>query len=205
MATRWIEVVAGLTLTVALRGQAAASPPSIAVVAFNQAEVAADTLARAKAEVTRIFGEAGVGVIWMDPAAARPTGDFAIQLLIRKRAVNERGSVMGTAIGDVHETGGSALVYYDRVLRTAHEREQDVARLLGYAMAHEIGHLVLPRSAHSPSGIMRPAWDGDDLRHIASGSLQFTVVQASAIRVKLSGCCAAAAVGTTAGMPSSKP
>jgi hypothetical protein len=113
-------------------------------------------------------------------------------------------SVMGIAIGDTHETGGSALIYYDCVLRSAHEREQDVARVLGYAMAHEMGHLVLPRSAHSPSGIMRPAWDGDD-RHIASGSLQFTAEQASAIRVKLSGCCSAAAGRTIAGWPLSKP
>jgi hypothetical protein len=36
---------------------------------------------------------------------------------------------------------------------------------------------------------MRPAWDGDDLRHIANGSLQFTPVQQAAIRVKASTCC----------------
>jgi hypothetical protein len=205
MTTRLTPIVAGLMLAGGLCGRAAASPPSIAVVAFNQAGVANDTLARAKTEVTRIFGEAGVDVIWMDPAAVESAGAFAIQILVRTRAVDGAGSIMGTALGDTHETGGSALVYYDCVLRSAHERKQDVARLLGYAMAHEMGHLVLPRSAHSPSGIMRPAWDGDDLRHVASGSLQFTAVQASAIRVKLSGCCSAAAVRTTAGWPLAKP
>jgi hypothetical protein len=192
MATRWIPIVAGLTLTVGLCRQAAASPPSVAVVAFNQTGTAADTLAHAKTEVTRIFGEVGVGVTWMDPSAVEPAGAFAIQLLIRKRAVNEQGSVMGTALGDTHETGGSALVYYDRVLQSAHQNEQDVASLLAYAMAHEMGHLLLPHPGHSPSGIMRPGWDGDDLRHIAGGSLQFTAVQARAIRAKLSACCTAA-------------
>jgi hypothetical protein len=56
-------------------------------------------------------------------------------------------------------------------------------------MAHEMGHLLLPAPAHAPSGIMRAAWDGDDLRHIANGSLQFTPAQQTAIRVKASTCC----------------
>jgi hypothetical protein len=140
----------------------------------------------------------------MDPSAVASAGAFAIQLLIRKRAVTEGSSVMGTAIGDMHETGGSAVIYYDRVLRSAHDREQDVARLFRYAMAHEMGHIVLPCSAHSPSGIMRPAWDGDDLRHIGERIVAVTTVQASAIRVKLSGCCSAATVSTIAGWPISK-
>jgi hypothetical protein len=187
-----------LTLTVGLCGKAAASPPSVAVVAFNQAGTAAAALARAKTEVTRIFGEAGVGVSWMNPSAVEPAGAFAMQLLIRPRAINGDRSIMGTAIGDMHETGGSAFVYYDRVVRAAHESEQDVARLLAYAMAHEMGHLLLPSPAHATSGIMRPEWDGDDLRHIASGLLQFTAVQANAIRAKASGCCAATAATTSA-------
>ena len=197
MRGRWAFVVAGLTLAAGLCGPAEASPPSIAAVAYNQAGVDADTLARAKSEVMRIYRDAGVDVTWMDPATVESAGAFAIQLLVRLRAVNASGSVMGRAIGGTHDSG-SAFVYYDRVLRSAHEREQDVARLLGVAMAHEMGHLVLP-AGHSPSGIMRPNWDGDDLRHIASGSLQFTTVQANAIRAKVSGCCAA-----TAGKPGAR-
>jgi hypothetical protein len=96
---------------------------------------------------------------------------------------------MGTTLGDAHDTEGSAFVFYDRVLRSAHESQQDVARLLAYAMAHEIGHLLLPSPAHAASGIMRAAWNGDDLRHIANGSLQFTPEQQAAIRVKAEACC----------------
>lgn len=125
----------------------------------------------------------------MDPATVEPAGNFAIRLLIRPRAVNAPGSVMGTAIGDTHETGGSAFVFYDRVLRSAHERQQDVAAVLAYAMAHEMGHLLLPFPAHADAGIMRPDWNGDDLRHMANGSLQFTPAQAAALRLKASTCC----------------
>jgi hypothetical protein len=162
----------------------AAGRPTIVVAAYNQADVAADVLARAKIEISRIVGSAGVDVAWMDTAAVAPMTSFAIQLLIRPRAVSGPQSVMGTALGDAHGIGGSAMVFYDRVLRSAHEREQDVAGVLAYAMVHEIGHLLLPPPAHTSSGIMRAAWDGDDLRHMASGAMQFTPTQQAAIRVK---------------------
>jgi hypothetical protein len=201
MAIRWAQAAMGLTLALSLCRQATASPPPIAVVAHNQAGMATDTLARAKSEITRICDEAGIRVTWMDPAAVESAGAFAIQILIRPRAIKGDRSIMGMAIGDTHETSGSAFVYYDRVLRTAHLGGQDVARLLAYAMAHEMGHLLLPSPAHATPGIMRAEWDGDDLRHIAGGSLQFTAAQVNAIRVKASGCCAATAAGTSAGLP----
>jgi hypothetical protein len=198
MATRWAFTVAALTLAADAAGQTAGKPPAIAVVAYNQAAVDSETLARAKSDVTRIYREVGVAVTWRNSAAVDPAGAFAIQLLLRRRPVNESGSVIGTAIGEVHETSGSAFVFYERVLKSAHERQQDVARVLAYAMAHEIGHLLLPAPAHSPTGIMRSAWDGDDLRHIASGSLQFTALQANAICAKASSCCAATGASSSA-------
>jgi hypothetical protein len=162
---------------------------SVAVVAYNQAGVGADTLARAKRDVARIYRDGSIGVIWMDPTAPEPAGNFVIRLLIRPRAVNASKPLMGIAIGDADEISGSAFVFYDRVIRTALEQRQDVARILAYTMAHEMGHILLPFPAHSPLGIMRAAWDTGDLRLIASGSLAFTAEQQAAIRVKASTCC----------------
>jgi hypothetical protein len=61
--------------------------------------------------------------------------------------------------------------------------------VLAYAMAHEMGHLLLPYPAHSTNGIMRAEWDGDDLRHIANGSMLFTPAQTALIRARAVGCC----------------
>ena len=74
-----------------------------------------------------------------------------------------------------------------------HKYEQPIGRVFGYAMGHEIGHLVLPPPAHSPDGIMRPDWDGADIRHASDGSLRFTLSQRDVIRGKLSACCVSAA------------
>src|SRR2546423_622040 len=101
MATRWARAAAVSTLTLRLTTYAAAaSPPSVAVVAHNQVGIAADALARAKTEITRIYGETGVGVTWIEPGAPKPAGVFAIHLLLRRRPVDGSGSVMGSAIGD---------------------------------------------------------------------------------------------------------
>ena len=166
-------------------GAAAETRPSIAVVVHNQSAVSDDCIARAKADVVRIYGDAGVDVLWMDPAMVMPVPTFTIRLLIRPRPIEAQGRIMGTAIGATHDTSGSAFVFYQEVLKTAHDRQQDVARVLAYAMAHEMGHLMLPAPAHAASGIMRADWNGDDFRHIADGSLAFTPEQARAIQTKV--------------------
>ena len=92
---------------------------------------------------------------------------------------------MGKTLGDEHEMGRASYVFKDRALQIAHKRHQDVAQVLGYAIAHEMGHVLLPRPAHTAQGIMRAEWNGDDLRHIASDALRFTLTQATQMRSKL--------------------
>jgi hypothetical protein len=54
-----------------------------------------------------------------------------------------------------------------------------VPRLLTYAIAHELGHLLIPLAdAHSEKGIMQPQLDGNDLAELFSGSLTFTTKEA---------------------------
>jgi hypothetical protein len=185
MGNRWRQAAAATTLILGLAGPAGSdSRPAIAVVVYDQARVPNDTLTRAQTDVARIYSEAGVDVTWMESATVRPVGMFTIRLLIRRHAIGAPGPVMGTAIGDPQETNGSAFVFYQQVLNTAHRGEQDVARVLAYAMAHEMGHLILPSPAHSSSGIMRANWDGDDLQHIADGSLAFSPGQARLMQAR---------------------
>ncbi len=60
----------------------------------------------------------------------------------------------------------------------------DAAILLAHAMAHEIGHLLLP-DGHSASGLMRADWSADDLHDAVRGELNFTPEQADVIRARL--------------------
>jgi hypothetical protein len=57
--------------------------------------------------------------------------------------------------------------------------------LLGLALAHEMGHVLLPPPSHSATGIMQASWEGDDLRHVLSGDTAFTEAQVLAMRARL--------------------
>ena len=57
-----------------------------------------------------------------------------------------------------------ATVYYDLVQRVARRTGLDARELLGRAIAHEIGHLLLRAPGHADSGLMRPLWTDEELR-----------------------------------------
>jgi hypothetical protein len=60
-----------------------------------------------------------------------------------------------------------ATVYADRVKSVAKRTGANAGRLIGRAMAHEIGHLLLGTSHHSVAGLMRARWsDGEVQRDL---------------------------------------
>jgi hypothetical protein len=185
-------ILAGLSDPVAGKDR---TPAAVVVEVFDRAGVPAETLTRAKNDVSRIYGEVGVDVVWTDVAAKNAHGRFVIHLIIRRKAARPR--MMGNALGDSRGTGGTAFVYRDRVLDVARARDLDVGRVLAYAVAHEMAHLLLPYPSHAISGIMNADWDGTDFEHMRAGSLRFTPAQASAIRTRASESGAVAAAAET--------
>jgi hypothetical protein len=142
---------------------------------------------RARDIVARIFHDSGIQVTWLEPSSEQPASQFAVRVIVRRNSDGFSGGsrVMGTTLGDLHEMGRAAYIFKDRALEIAHKRHQDVAQVLAYAIAHEMGHVLLPRPAHNADGIMRAEWNGDDLRHIASDALRFTPAQATQMKSTL--------------------
>jgi hypothetical protein len=112
-------------------------------------------------------------------ADARGTGASAA---LRSR----HGLPLGDAFVDTgRRTGVLATIYADRVLLLAGSAGTDPATLLGHAIAHEIGHLLLASNAHGTRGLMRPLWDRADLRRARERDWQFTPEEARAMRRRL--------------------
>ncbi len=151
---------------------------------YNHASVAPDVLGRAQDTVARIFHDTGIQVTWLESSSEQPASQVAVRVIVRRNCDGFRcgSGVMGTTLGDAHEMGRTAYVFKNRVLLIAHKRHQDVGRVLAYAIAHEMGHVLLPHPAHTAEGIMRAEWNGDDLRHIAGDALRFTAAQATQMR-----------------------
>jgi hypothetical protein len=128
------------------------------------------------------------------PAATDP--GFA--LVVLPREMTDRLVVateaLGGAAGTREERGRMAYVFYDRVEQVARTHlhtgrrtgtyDFDDVVVLAHAMAHEIGHLLLPYG-HSATGLMRANWDEADLRRAIRRQLNFTTQQAESIRARL--------------------
>ena len=80
--------------------------------------------------------------------------------------------------------GRIAYAIYDRVRDTAAQAAMDEDDLLGFVMAHEIAHLLLPRG-HTQTGLMRGHWNVRDFQEIDVVTLGFSPQQASGIRSML--------------------
>jgi hypothetical protein len=201
-----LVTVAGLTLLV--RPAAADPIPTLKIVLEVPDErIPLHIVTRAKAEMTRIYRDACVNITWSDPApgtsrpyplpspAATDPG-FALVVLPRQTTDHllEATEALGAAAGTPTERGRMAYVFYDRVERVARARlrtdrrtgihDVDDVIVLAHAMAHEIGHLLLPYG-HSATGLMRATWDNADLRRALHGQLNFTAQQAESIRARL--------------------
>jgi hypothetical protein len=94
---------------------------------------------------------------------------------------------LGYSLVDTYRrTGSLATIYLDRVVWLAQSAHADPLRLMGRAIAHEIGHLLLGRNEHSACGLMRAVWDREELRHEDEQDWQLTSADASAMRAAFS-------------------
>ncbi len=170
----------------------------ILVRVYDYAGVSQGTLARAEGIASRIFREGGVEVAWLDcptshadeekrPACALPSGGMPVDLRILSAAMaarvrSNRGE-LGQAIPASRAGSASAAwVFYARVEELVASGAASREEILGHAMAHEIGHLLLGPNHHSPRGIMRANWDRRYLEEANRGQLLFTREQAKLIR-----------------------
>ena len=150
---------------------------------YNSASVAPDILAEAEIEVTRIFRTTGITVLWLNcplsesDAIANPVciapcplNRLAIRINSEMPADLSENS-LGLALT---ETGIYATIYYPRVEEYVKRGVANRSQIMGHAISHEMGHLLLGPSAHARFGIMRATWTHEDLHSMAMGALLFS-------------------------------
>jgi hypothetical protein len=85
---------------------------------------------------------------------------------------------MGFAVGDL------ASVSFRRVEEEAAEFGVQPYEVLGPAIAHELGHLLLG-PGHSHTGIMRAQWRREDYERAPRGAFNFPAEQAEQMRAEV--------------------
>ena len=158
---------------------------SIAVVLqlSNLSAAPTSIVSRAQAEVVRIYAAAGVAVEWA-PSLTDEVRSIHVVLLplesghLRRIGDTVMGAAVWTPLGN-----GVAYVYYRRVEDHAAQHNAPPERVLAYAMAHELGHLLGTRG-HSSSGVMRACWRESEFRQAAEGVLGFTSKEMAVMRAR---------------------
>jgi hypothetical protein len=165
---------------------------------YDYAGIDSGVLAEAEAFAARILHEAGLRTqwrnCWFSRAGRRCDGaggvnDLYIRLLLeamaRKLAPSTRmlGTSLPTSGGTFPE---DAYVFADRVGVFAGEDGDPVPPLLGAAITHEVGHLLLAGNAHTVTGIMSARWGPKEKKDALMGVLTFSQRQSEQIRADIS-------------------
>jgi hypothetical protein len=171
---------------VVLTGIGGALPPSQAIGGpvtqqplivriYDSVGLASDRLVTAHHAVSAVLRPAGIDISWRDCRWPRPDAPGlscngaleASEVIIRiVNAGSKQGDDrLGYSSVDVrHHADCLATVLADRIEAMADRTQSDPGTLLGHVMAHEIGHLLMGTSRHSPMGLMRKRWSDDEVR-----------------------------------------
>jgi hypothetical protein len=179
---RILAAAGAFAMTVAASPSRAAQLDQPTVVqVYDYAHIPAEQLARAQWEATGIYRAAGVPIVWGSgsDASAEPVAR-SLRVMILSREMSEmkieRDAVGEMIVGQASRATGRAYIFYNRVVERADCYTPNVETMLGWVMAHEVGHLLLPESGHSDAGIMRPTFD----RHTVVQ--RFTPAQSRSLR-----------------------
>ncbi len=172
----------------------AAERQAITVRIYNNFGVKADDLSVAVRQAETILGNARIDITWVNcwfrdhaptdaPAGClqAPAGnDLVLRLQGGTRPEQTRRVSMGFSLvsegpanaGHYLEGTSPAFlstVYVDVVWSVSRSTTLEPRVLLGLAIAHELGHLLLNTNRHAETGLMRALWSRAELnRHVAS-------------------------------------
>ena len=198
--TGLVLAVIGALLTP--RGAAASADPAVmddvhvTVRTYDITSLPAETRQAALATATEILRGAGVSVSWMacdavfvrsgeDPCLL-PLGrtELSVRFVRLPPPPGHHGALpLGYSLVDTRaRTGALATMYVDRVAGLAVNCDIDLGTLLGRAVAHEIGHLLLGTKAHTEKGLMQALWSREAIRGSADARWTFTAREARAMR-----------------------
>jgi hypothetical protein len=182
----------GLAGSLLLAGVAEPAAPHIGVAArvYNTARVPSDLAAASRAVAAQTLGAARIGVAWRncddigECSHVPSRGELVVRLV---RSGDPTGTPAALVLGEASidtaaGAGVLATIYVDRVALMAELSETDTVSLLGRAIAHEVGHLLLATNAHSSRGLMRAQWTPQEIRRNQATDWILTKQDAVAIR-----------------------
>jgi hypothetical protein len=164
--------------------------PAMVVRTYDAADTPTEFQQSALLVAAAILDRAGLSVRWIrcnpnafSAACRKPLG--AYELAVRLVKLRERPTTPTLPLGEanvdvVRRTGSLATVYANRVRWFADASGVDFSTVLGRAIAHEIGHLIIGTTMHPTTGLMRAVWAP---KEVAGEHWLFAEADAQALRL----------------------
>lgn len=165
--------------------------PTLTVLLFNYSKATPAVLSRTKQKTDNIFRRSGIHFAWIEcrpmsgPVVSQlcryesAPGEIRIRILDRCSTNSVPDATFGFVIHPVWVN-----IYYEpalRLVQSTTDSRSNVSVILGYVIAHEIGHLLLGQDAHSANGIMQAHWDNQQVQQAMMGMFGFTSAQSKLI------------------------
>jgi len=178
--------------------------PSITVIACDKAGLPSGTLQDAIIHTRQVFADAGIDLVWVTTPGDRGTTRFSPTSMEGCTLPSVEGDFLAVITNDQpHDWPSEGLgfstpgtsplqrvyIFYERVRRVVgfESRDSVAGMVLGHVIAHELGHLLLKQTGHTPTGIMSTRWGYRNILEAAQGVLRFDPGQAQLIRAGLQG------------------
>ena len=180
----WTGVSIGVILLIATPATQAAERSSVAVTIENYAGISNKEVHEAEAQASRIYSTANIDIQW-DAAGATGLRIAVVSPEMTSHLPSSKDALGFAPASASGERSVRAYVFAGKVQRAADQLRLAFAQLPGCAIAHELGHLLLPLNSHAESGIMRGAWDPSHLPTAGSEYLRFVPVHVQLLRQRL--------------------
>jgi hypothetical protein len=168
---------------------------------YDRVQIPKETVQWAVVESSRMFRTAEIELEWerpsvessedsgldmSSPAAPRthPERQYFVIRILPTAPANIFPGALGFAL-PFAEVGAHVTIFYDRVAATALSWDVSPYVVLGCAMAHEIGHVLLRSSDHSSVGLMQAHWNRATWHLASEGLLAFLPEQKSRMRERV--------------------
>jgi hypothetical protein len=157
-----------------------------AAIVHNRARVSGDVMTDGRAIVDRIYARAGVELLWSHPSPKLTPFDGPIIHIIiitseDAARIGDPPDAIGFTPTSSSGRGMLAYIFEHRVRHVAKGYGVLPGVVLGAAIAHEMGHMLLQKG-HTPTGLMRAEFNQADFRRIRRGELGFTAEEAIDLR-----------------------
>ncbi len=185
-------MAAFLTLTGAvIQAEIQTENTNITVRLFNRSGLAASPLVEGEKQAEEILQRAGIHVVWLNcPTGIQeciepPNSTHLVLTILKQGSAMGGEDMLGLAVQDAEGSGTYCYVFENKLNQISGQLHTNISRLLGYAMAHELGHLLKGSHSHSTTGVMSALWSRYELEQLARGALAFTLEDASLMQVRL--------------------